>query len=197
MAKIDIEKVLAKYTVDGNVDYTKVNEELQTDTQNIVAKQVAKEAAKYDKESIVNEFLKENEFKSIDEFNAFKKNGATADTEAVKRLENELTTYKAQIEELGTYKAKAQSYEQRELLRNELPNADKDQLEFYEYKIGKLEGETFEEKLNAFKEASPEVFTVTPPKPVTTGAVVSTKVKGEKLGWEEALAQKYPQLNKK
>lgn len=197
MAKFDIEKLITKHTKDGNVDYTSLNEDLESQNRNIVASEVKKEANKYDKDLVIKEFLEVNEFKSIDEFNAFKKSGATADTEAVKRLEKELNDFKTKYEELVPLKAENTTYKNRETLRSK-GTFTKDELDFIEFKINRLDGETFEEKLSAFVETNPDAFT--PATPVLPKNVISTTgtkinhVTSEKLPFEKILEDKYGEL---
>lgn len=193
MAKFDIEKLITKHTDGENVDYTKVNDELDSQNKNIVAKEVAKETKKFDKDIIIDEFLKENEFKSMDEFNAFKKNGATADTEAVRRLETELIAANDKLKTIPTLQSELNTFKNQSLLRGK-GNLTQDELEFIEYKINKLEGESFEEKYTKYVEANPDVFTeVQPPKNIiTTGTKIGTKAKtGETFGWEDMVDDRY------
>lgn len=195
---MNVESLIKKHTVDEVTNFAKVNEELQEQTVNIVAKEVAKESKKFDKDTVIKEFLMDNEFKSVDEFNAFKKNGATADTEAVKRLENELKIANDNLKSKGDLEQELNTYKNQSLLRSK-GSLTQDELEFYEYKIKKLDGETFEDKYNAFVETNPDVFTevVTPPNKITTGAKIGTKPKqGEKLGWEKILDDRFGDLDK-
>jgi len=140
----------------------------------------------------------DNEFKSLDDFNAFKKNGATADTEAVKRVEKLLEASELKLKELIPLQGEVQAFKNRALLRTK-GITDQDQLEFMEYKISKLDGESFEEKVTTYSEANPESFTQTPPPKniITTGSKVGTKIgTNEKLGWEKILEDKYGDLDK-
>lgn len=195
MAKFNVKKIIDENTKDDVVDYVAVNKELETQNKNVVAKEIEKELAKVDKDSIIKTFLTENDFKDVDAFNAFKKNGATADTEAVSRLEGELKIVndalklKTDVElalnkELSPYKNKAQ-------LRKAKLNSDSD-IDYIEYQINKLDGDTFEDKLTAYIETNPDVFTEAPPKSniLTTGAKIGTKPPpGAKLGWETILEE--------
>jgi len=196
--KFDIQKLITKHTDGDNVDYVKINEELDTQNKNIVAKEVNKESKKFDKDTVIKEFLMDNEFKSLDDFNAFKKNGATADTEAVKRVEKLLEASELKLKELIPLQGEVQAFKNRALLRTK-GITDQDQLEFMEYKISKLDGESFEEKVTTYSEANPESFTQTPPPKniITTGSKVGTKIgTNEKLGWEKILEDKYGDLDK-
>jgi len=190
--KFDIEKLIAKHTDGDNVDYAKVNEALDTQNKNIVAKEVGKEVKKFDKDTVINEFLTENEFKSVDDFKAFKKNGATADTEAVKRVEKALEELQIKHDALVPLQGEVQTFKNRATLRAK-GITDPDQLEFMEYKINKLEGESFEDKVTTYSEANPDTFTQTPlPKNIiTTGAKLGTKTPNEKLGWESMVDERY------
>jgi len=198
MAKMNVESLIKKHTVDEVTNFAKVNEELQEQTVNIVAKEVAKETKKFDKDTVIKEFLMDNEFKSLDEFNAFKKNGATADTEAVKRLETELKTANESLAAKGNVEEQLNTYKNQSLLRSK-GTLTADELEFYEYKINKLDGDTFEDKFNGFIESNPDVFTVESPpaNKITTGVKLGTKPQvGDKLGWEKILEDKYGDLDK-
>lgn len=194
MAKFNIESLIAKHTEGDKVDYVKINDALEKQNKDIVAKEVTKESKKYDKDTVISEFLKEQEFNSMDEFTAFKKNGATADTEAVKRVEKERNEFKGKYEELLPLQGELASFKNRAMLRGK-GITDQDKLEFMEYKINKLEGESFEDKVTAYGEANPDAFTEAPPvKPnvITTG----TKVGGnpnpsEKLDWEKIVDDRY------
>jgi hypothetical protein len=195
MAKFNIKKIIDANTVDEVVDYDKVNEELELQNKNVVAKEVAK----IDKDSIINSFLLENEFDSVDAFNAFKKNGATADTEELKRIKGELKiandTLKLKTDAELALTKELSPYKNQALLRKAELNGEKD-IEYIEFQINKLEGETFEDKLNTYKATHPDVFTSPPPKKniITTGTKTGTVVKGEKLGWEKELEKKYGEL---
>ena len=113
------------------------------------------------REDIINDFLKDNEFNNLDEFNAFRKNGATADSEAVTRLQKELDTYKNKSNEYETEISKLNgtitNYNSDKLLIKD-GIEDEDKREFYKFKINKLDGETFEEKYSAFKNDNPDIF---------------------------------------
>ncbi len=52
MAKFNIKELLEKHTSDGEVDYTKVNEELETQNRNIVVKESSKEIDKIKEETL-------------------------------------------------------------------------------------------------------------------------------------------------
>lgn len=195
MAKFNIKKIIDANTVDEVIDYNKVNEELELQNKNVVAKEVAK----IDKDSIINSFLLENEFESVDAFNAFKKNGATADTEELKRIKGELKDTNEALKlktsaELALAK-ELSPYKNQAALRKAEINGEKD-IEYIEYQINKLEGETFEDKLNTYKETHPDEFTPIQPQKniITTGTKVGTVVKGEKTGWEKKLEEKYGEL---
>jgi len=199
MAKFNVKKIIDDCTVDEVVDYAKVNEELELQNKNVVTKEVDKAVAKIDKDSIIKSFLLENEFESVDAFNAFKKNGATADTEELKRLKGELKVATETLDtkvksELGLTNELA-TYKNLSLLRGK-GNLEQDQLEFYEYKINKLEGESFSDKLDSFIETNPDVFAVTPLNNVikTTGTKAGVVDKDGKLGWEKKLEEKYGEL---
>ena len=52
MAKFDIKKLIDSHTTDGEVDYTKVNEELEQQNRNIVVKEANKEIDKIKNETL-------------------------------------------------------------------------------------------------------------------------------------------------
>jgi len=54
MAKFDIKKLIESFTVDGEVDYTKANEELEKQNRNIVVKEASKEVEKLKEEQLTN-----------------------------------------------------------------------------------------------------------------------------------------------
>lgn len=202
MAKFNIKKIIDGNTKDDVVDYDAINIELETQNKNVVAKEIEKELAKVDKGSIIKTFLNDNEFKSLDDFNAFKKNGATVDTEAVKRLEGELKIVNDALKlktdvELALTK-ELSPYKNQALLRKAELNSESD-IEYIEYQINKLEGETFEDKLTAYKETNPDVFTQTAPKSnvVTTGVKLGNKPPvGQKLAWETIVDNRYGEEDK-
>jgi len=191
MAKFNVESLISSNTVDGNVDYTKINEALEKQNKDIVKKEVSKEAKKYDKDTVIKEFLIEQEFKSLDEFTAFKKNGSTVDSETVKRVEKERDDFKLQYEQLVPLKGEISAYKNRAVLRSK-GTFTPDELEFMEYKINKIEGESFEEKLTVYTEANPNAFTTIPqPKNIiTTGSRTGVLPADGKLGWEKILEDK-------
>lgn len=195
MAKFNIKKIIDANTTEDVVDYTAINKELETQNSNVVAKEIEKELAKVDKDGIIKTFLTENDFKDVDAFNAFKKNGATGDTEAVKRLEGELQiandALKLKTDVEISLNKELSPYKHKSLLRKAKLNSESD-IDYIEYQINKLDGDTFEDKLTAYIETNPDVFTEAPPKPnvITTGAKIGNKPPaGAKLGWEVILEE--------
>lgn len=196
MAKFNIKKIIDANTTDDTVNYEAVNKELETQNKNVVAKEIEKELAKVDKDTIIKEFLMDNDFKSLDDFTAFQKNGATPDTEAVKRIEKERDDFEKLYKDLLPLSNELATYKNQSLLRGK-GTLTQDELEFYEYKINKLDGDTFEDKFNAFVETNPDVFKEGAPANVikTTGTKTGTVIKqGDKAGFETILEDKYPNL---
>ena len=103
MAKFDIKKLIDTHTTDGEVDYTKVNEELETQNRNIVVKESKKEVEKLKGEQLTN-LIKEIgvDGETIDDLKLYiKKLGGSTDEvkEEALRLEKELKELQGKYEE--------------------------------------------------------------------------------------------------
>ena len=103
MAKFDIEKLIQQHTNDGEVDYTKINEELETQNRNIVVKESKKEVEKLKDEQLTN-LIKEIgvDGETIDDLKLYiKKLGGSTDEvkEQALKLEKDYNELKSKYEE--------------------------------------------------------------------------------------------------
>ena len=102
MAKFDIEKLIQQHTNDGEVDYTKINEELETQNRNIVVKESKKEVEKLKDEQLTN-LIKEIgvDGETIDDLKLYiKKLGGSTDEvkEEALKLEKQYNELKAEYD---------------------------------------------------------------------------------------------------
>lgn len=102
MAKFDIKKLIETHTNDGEVDYTKINEELEEQNRNIVVKESKKEVEKLKGEQLTN-LIKEIgvDGETIDDLKLYiKKLGGSTDEvkEEALRLEKELKELKGKYD---------------------------------------------------------------------------------------------------
>ena len=103
MAKFNIEAVIKKHTTDGKVDYTKVNEELQADTNAIVAKNTPdKDKLKAEaRDSVAKEVIEGLGIKGVDSKDSlqiWKDNMSGSNDENKQRLNNLETENKTNLE---------------------------------------------------------------------------------------------------
>ena len=103
MAKFDIKKLIETHTNDGEVDYTKINEELEQQNRNIVVKESKKEVEKLKEEQLTN-LIKEIgvDGETIDDLKLYiKKLGGSTDEvkEQALKLEKEYNELKKQYDQ--------------------------------------------------------------------------------------------------
>ena len=144
MAKFDIKSLIDKFTNEGTVDYTKVNEELETQNRNIVIKEASKEVDKIKEETLTN-LIKELkvEGSTIEDVKLYiKQIGGSTDEakEEVIRLTTEYnklkTDYDTEVETRTTIEAEAKGKKQIELIKG-LGITEKKQIEFFQWDFNK------------------------------------------------------------
>lgn len=160
MAKFNIEDLLAKHTTEGEVDYTKVNEELEVQNRNIVAKEANKEIDKI-KDEVLSTVIKELgiEGTSIDDVKVYIKqvSGSTDEAkEEVIKLTTEYNKLKKQFEEEVNTRTQLETSvkdkTQTELLKSKLGLEDDKQIEFFKWDFNKKldDDTTFEDVVNTY-----------------------------------------------
>lgn len=114
MAKFDIKKLIEKHTKDDEINYEAINEEVNNQANDIIAKQKPNTEAL--KEEAKQEFLKEHSFDSVEAFKKFvedKSNLASDELEAIKK---EFESYKAETKDYADLKNKEREAQQNEVL---------------------------------------------------------------------------------
>ena len=161
----DIQEIITNYTVDGEVNWEKVNEETNNHINGIVTKSVAKELEKREPE-IVGSFIKELgiEGSSIDDVKLWaKKMGGSTDEFKEKniKLEKELSeltkNYEFTTKELNEIRSQAQKVSQMNRLIS--AGLDAEQAEFVQWKLNKQvdDEHTFDSLLETYlKENQPK-----------------------------------------
>ena len=142
MAKFDIEKLIQQHTNDGEVDYTKINEELETQNRNIVVKESKKEVEKLKDEQLTN-LIKEIgvDGETIDDLKLYiKKLGGSTDEvkEEALKLEkeyNELKSkYDAEVETRTKLEATQKEKAELELIKG-LGVTDEKQIKYLKWDL--------------------------------------------------------------
>lgn len=192
MSKFSIEKAIEQSTVDGKLDSKALMKAIDESYVNpIVA------SKKPDQEKLIAD----NKEKWIQSFNfegvaneaqlkAYVKGTSDEWKEKYSELEKDYNKIKESYSDYDSLQEKVNMYDNYAMLRNK-GITDPEQLEFLTFKIGKLEGETFTDKLTAYEAEKPETFQE---KQITTGARIGVKNNTEKLGFEEILEDKYGEL---
>ena len=142
MAKFDIKKLIETHTTDGEVDYTKVNEELEEQNRNIVVKEANKEVEKLKGEQLTN-LIKEIgvDGETIDDLKLYiKKLGGSTDEvkEEALKLEKELKElqgkYEAEVETRTKYEQEQKEQKELDLIKS-LGVEDEKQIKYLKWDL--------------------------------------------------------------
>lgn len=142
MAKFDIKKLIETHTTDGEVDYTKVNEELEEQNRNIVVKEANKEVEKLKGEQLTN-LIKEIgvDGETIDDLKLYiKKLGGSTDEvkEEALKLEKELKElqgkYDAEVETRTKYEQEQKEQKELDLIKS-LGVEDEKQIKYLKWDL--------------------------------------------------------------
>jgi hypothetical protein len=169
MAKFDIEKLISTHTKDGEVDYTKINEELETQNRNIVVKEASKEVEKLKGEQLTN-LIKEIgvDGESIDDVKLYiKKMGGSTDEvkeeniKLTKELENLKTELTNEVESRTKIENEIKEKSQLELIKG-LGVTDEKQIKFLKWDLSQQvsEDKTFEQVVAEYAKEN-EITTTT------------------------------------
>lgn len=197
MKETNFQELVTKHTKDGVIDYKSIVEVINKEANDLLA------ANKPDKDKLIadykSDWIASLGFEGVSDetqLKAYVKGTANEWKEKYNNLNTETSTkIKELTEKVNTYSADStelQSYKNKDLLRSK-GIVDSDMMEFYEYKINKLDGESFTDKLEAFTKDNPEVFKAQAPKN-TTGIRVGVTTGTDKPKWEQQLEEKYPDL---
>jgi len=185
----DLQGLIEQHTKEGVVDYKSVQDAINQEINDVVAKNkpnqeklIAESKDKWIADLGFENVLNESQLK------AYVKGTSDEWKENYTKLENEYKSFKESTGDYNDLKSKLSDYENYNMLRSK-GIQDDDSIEFLTFKINKLEGETFADKLTAYEASNPDTFQ--PQKKVTTGVKIGTKVTGEKLGFEKILDEKY------
>ncbi len=160
MAKFNIKDLLEKHTKDGEVDYAKINEELEVQNRNIVAKEASKEVDKIKEETLTG-LIKDLgiDGNSIDDVKLYIKQ-VSGSTDEAKEEVIKLTTqinklkkeYDAEVENRTKLETDIRDKSQTELLKTKLGIDDEKQIEFFKWDFNrKVNEETpFEAVLESY-----------------------------------------------
>lgn len=194
----NLEQLIAQHTKDGVTDYKSIEEAVNKEINDTVAK------SKPDKDKLIadykSDWIASLGFEGVTDETQLKAYVKGTSNEWKEKYDGLKKETDASLQEYGT---KFTNYEKDLGELNTLRNQrllrgkgvlDDEQLEFLEFKINKLDGETFEEKLNAYAESNPDTFT--PPNPqknvITTGAKIGSKAQTDsKLGWETIIDERF------
>jgi|AntAceMinimDraft_18_1070375.scaffolds.fasta_scaffold37337_2 hypothetical protein len=163
MAKFNIKELLEKHTSDGEVDYTKVNEELETQNRNIVVKESSKEIDKIKEETLAS-MIKELgvEGTNLEDVKLYIKqvSGSTDEAkEEVIRLTTEFNKlkkdYDSGVDKLTKIETETKDKKQTDLIKSMGVTEDK-QVEFFKWDFNRqvTEDNSFEDVVSAYAKAN-------------------------------------------
>ncbi len=161
MAKFNVKDLIDKFTKDGEVDYAKINEELENQNRNIVVKETSKELDRIKEETLSNLIKELNiEGTSVDDVKLYIKqvSGSTdAAKEDVIKLTNEFNklkkNYDAEVGKRTKLETDLTDKHQTELVRS-LGITDEKQIEYFKWDFNKHVDETttFDDIVKQYKE---------------------------------------------
>ena len=190
MAKFNIQEAIEQSTQDGKLDSVKL---MGLIDENYVNPIVAKN--KPDKDKLIaenkSEWIKSLGFEGVEneaQLQSYVKGTSNEWKEKHDTLLSEYGTFKDGVKDYNDLKGQLGMYQNYDVLRGK-GVTDQDQLEFLTFKIGKLEGETFADKLTAYETANPKAFAS---QPMTTGARRQNVITNDnKMDWERMLEEKH------
>jgi len=199
--KVNMEDYISKVTdADGNIDYSKGNEMLESDVLKHQSKNVpnmeALKAEAYDLAKV--DFIKEQNIEGVDSVDTFKQHlsklGGEDKAQEVLRLSTANTELQTKYNDLevnyNTMTKESSNIRNAKLVSDKKPNIE---VEYLTYKIDKLDGDTFQDKFDAFiaDETNNKYFE--PVAPINQGdsGVGTTKAVGDKMkmGFERILEE--------
>lgn len=142
MAKFDIKKLIDTHTKDGEVDYTKINDELEQQNRNIVVKEATKEVEKQQGE-IIAKFVKELgvDGETIEDVKLYvKKMGGSTDEikEELLKLEKSYkeleSNYQTEVETRTKYETEQKETKELELIKS-LGVTDEKQIKYLQWDL--------------------------------------------------------------
>lgn len=192
MSKFSIEQAIEKSTQDGKLDSKLLMKAIDEEYVNpIVA------SKKPDQDKLIAEtkekWIQGLNFEGVEneaQLKAYVKGTSDEWKEKYSELEKQRNQELEGYKDYDSLQEKVRMYDNYSILQSK-GISDPDTLEFLNFKINKLEGETFNDKLTAYEAMKPETFQE---KKITTGARIGVKSNTEKLGFEEILEDKYGDL---
>lgn len=181
----NLKQLIEQHTNDGVIDYKSIEDAVNAEINNVVAKN--KPNKEQMQEEFKNEWIASLGFDGVTNENQLKAYVSRTVDESKLELSNvqkQFDEFKERHSDYDEIKSSLGTMKAHNLLRSK-GISDNDQIEFLAFKVGKYDGETFEDKLAAFEEANPKTFQN---KNITTGYKITNKIpEGEKLGFETEL----------
>lgn len=188
----DLQSMIEQHTKEGVVDYKSIQDAINQEINDTVAKN------KPNQEKLIadskDKWIQSLSFEGVEneaQLKAYVKGTSDEWKENYNNLETEYKSFKSGHEDYEALKNENSNYKSYNALRSK-GVTDQDEIEFLTFKINKLDGESFDDKLAAYEGANPKTFQT---QHITTGAKIGTKqVTSEKLDFEKILEDKYGDL---